>query len=137
MRARLSNPLPKTQAVKGGMYGGFRIGQDGGGSFSKLGNHYINVFMYVYLSIHSDNLKHALLLPMILSLTGRGIGRGGHGFNQANLQRGRGFYHRGRNQTGRIGFVGEYDFDNRYPELHARQNFVRGNLMNLLKYLFF
>lgn len=25
MKARLSNPLPKTQAVKGGMRGGFRI----------------------------------------------------------------------------------------------------------------
>lgn len=29
MRARLSNPLPKMQAVKGGMCGGFRIGHGG------------------------------------------------------------------------------------------------------------
>lgn len=26
MRARLSNPVPKMQAIKGGMSGGFRIG---------------------------------------------------------------------------------------------------------------
>ncbi|KAK9285136.1 hypothetical protein L1049_024321 [Liquidambar formosana] len=37
VKARLSNPLPKTQAVKGGMCGGFRIGHGGGGSFSKFG----------------------------------------------------------------------------------------------------
>lgn len=36
MRARLSNPLPKTQAVKGGMCGGFRIGR-GDGAFPKFG----------------------------------------------------------------------------------------------------
>ncbi|XP_057957784.1 uncharacterized protein LOC131150810 isoform X2 [Malania oleifera] len=32
VRARLSNPLPKTQAVKGGMCGGFRIGRGAGTS---------------------------------------------------------------------------------------------------------
>lgn len=37
VKARLSNPLPKTQAVKGGMCGGFRIGYGGGGSSSKFG----------------------------------------------------------------------------------------------------
>lgn len=37
VRARISNPLPKTQAVKGGMYGGFRIGHATGTSFSKSG----------------------------------------------------------------------------------------------------
>ena len=37
MKARLSNPLPKTQAVKGGLCGGFRIGQGGVGSSSKFG----------------------------------------------------------------------------------------------------
>lgn len=36
VRARLSNPLPKTQAVKGGMRGGFRIGQMGM-RFSRVG----------------------------------------------------------------------------------------------------
>ncbi|XP_020095723.1 heterogeneous nuclear ribonucleoprotein Q-like isoform X2 [Ananas comosus] len=35
-RARLANPLPKTQAVKGGMSGGFRIGYSGGG-FNRFG----------------------------------------------------------------------------------------------------
>ncbi|PSS00493.1 Heterogeneous nuclear ribonucleoprotein like [Actinidia chinensis var. chinensis] len=37
VRARLSNPLPKSQAIKGGMCGGFRIGRGGSGSFSKSG----------------------------------------------------------------------------------------------------
>lgn len=37
MRARLSNPLPKTQAVKGGMCGGFRIGHARTGPFPTSG----------------------------------------------------------------------------------------------------
>ncbi|XP_078445763.1 uncharacterized protein LOC144714847 [Wolffia australiana] len=37
VRARLANPLPKTQAVKGGMRGGFRIGQTGMSGFSRFG----------------------------------------------------------------------------------------------------
>ncbi|KAK4262088.1 hypothetical protein QN277_027695 [Acacia crassicarpa] len=37
VRARLSNPLPKTQAVKGGMCGGFRIGHARGGAFPRSG----------------------------------------------------------------------------------------------------
>ncbi|KAL6993452.1 hypothetical protein U1Q18_011569 [Sarracenia purpurea var. burkii] len=37
VRARLSNPLPKTQAVKGGMCGGFRIAHGGAGSFTNFG----------------------------------------------------------------------------------------------------
>ncbi|KAF7130208.1 hypothetical protein RHSIM_Rhsim10G0213500 [Rhododendron simsii] len=37
VKARLSNPLPKTQAIKGGICGGFRIGRAGAGSFSKFG----------------------------------------------------------------------------------------------------
>ncbi|CAK7334329.1 unnamed protein product [Dovyalis caffra] len=37
VKARLSNPLPKTQAVKGGMCGGFRIGHFGSGNFSRFG----------------------------------------------------------------------------------------------------
>lgn len=37
VRARLANPLPKTQAVKGGMAGGFRITRGGGGTLSRLG----------------------------------------------------------------------------------------------------
>ncbi|KAL2906718.1 Heterogeneous nuclear ribonucleoprotein Q [Bienertia sinuspersici] len=37
VRARLSNPLPKTQAVKGGMCGGLRIGRPSGRSFSRTG----------------------------------------------------------------------------------------------------
>lgn len=39
LRARLSNPLPKTQAVKGGIAGGFRIGHVSGDSFPKAGMH--------------------------------------------------------------------------------------------------
>ncbi|GAV74359.1 RRM_1 domain-containing protein/RRM_6 domain-containing protein, partial [Cephalotus follicularis] len=37
VKARLSNPLPKTQAVKGGMCGGFRIGRGGSGTFPRFG----------------------------------------------------------------------------------------------------
>ncbi|CAL5369107.1 unnamed protein product [Camellia sinensis] len=37
VKARLSNPLPKSQAIKGGMCGGFRIGHGGAGSFSRFG----------------------------------------------------------------------------------------------------
>ncbi|KAL8231056.1 hypothetical protein R6Q57_000834 [Mikania cordata] len=37
VRARLSNPLPKTQAVKGGIAGGFRIGHDSGDTFPGAG----------------------------------------------------------------------------------------------------
>ncbi|XVF59745.1 hypothetical protein PTKIN_Ptkin07bG0300700 [Pterospermum kingtungense] len=37
LRARLSNPMPKTQAIKGGMCGGFRIGSGGDGTFSRFG----------------------------------------------------------------------------------------------------
>ncbi|KAL8519424.1 hypothetical protein ACS0TY_010384 [Phlomoides rotata] len=36
VRARLSNPLPKMQAVKGGMCGGFRIGHGSIGKFPRL-----------------------------------------------------------------------------------------------------
>ncbi|ONK72154.1 uncharacterized protein A4U43_C04F16350 [Asparagus officinalis] len=36
-RARLANPLPKTQAVKGGMSGGFRIGHSGFGGYPRFG----------------------------------------------------------------------------------------------------
>ncbi|XVF15879.1 hypothetical protein REPUB_Repub09cG0194300 [Reevesia pubescens] len=37
VRARLSNPMPKTQAIKGGMCGGFRIGSGVNGTFSRFG----------------------------------------------------------------------------------------------------
>ncbi|KAJ7953100.1 Heterogeneous nuclear ribonucleoprotein like [Quillaja saponaria] len=37
VRARLSNPLPKTQAVKGGMCGGFRIGHARAGPIPRFG----------------------------------------------------------------------------------------------------
>lgn len=37
LRARLSNPMPKTQAVKGGMSGGFRIGHGSSRTFSRYG----------------------------------------------------------------------------------------------------
>nr|GMC66149.1 nucleolin-like isoform X2 [Ipomoea batatas] len=37
VRARLSNPLPKTQAVKGGMSGGFRIGRGNSGAYTNYG----------------------------------------------------------------------------------------------------
>ncbi|CAL9027199.1 unnamed protein product [Prunus brigantina] len=90
VKARLSNPLPKTQAVKGGMAGGFRLGGDGGGGSG------------------------------IFPRFGRGFGRGGHHFNRANFQRDRHFYHGGQGQTGRMGFPNEYDFDYPYDEFHGR-----------------
>ncbi|XP_044469139.1 nucleolin-like [Mangifera indica] len=37
LKARLSNPMPKTQAVKGGMCGGYRIGHGGSGAVSRYG----------------------------------------------------------------------------------------------------
>ncbi|KAK9113001.1 hypothetical protein Scep_020520 [Stephania cephalantha] len=38
VRVRLSNPLPKTQAVKGGLCGGFRVGRGGSGTgFPRFG----------------------------------------------------------------------------------------------------
>lgn len=44
MKARLSNPLPKTQAVKGGIRGGFRIGR-AGSSVSRFGRvHFLYYF---------------------------------------------------------------------------------------------
>ncbi|XP_031258468.1 nucleolin-like isoform X2 [Pistacia vera] len=92
LKARLSNPMPKTQAVKGGMCGGYRIGHGGSGTFSRYE---------------------------------RGFGRGGHHFNSANFQRGRGFYQRGRGQIGRIG-PNDYGLDNRYTEFHGRQFMGRG-----------
>ncbi|CAB4318150.1 unnamed protein product [Prunus armeniaca] len=94
VKARLSNPLPKTQAVKGGMAGGFRIGGDGGGGSGGGSG--------------------------IFPRFGRGFGRGGHHFNRANFQRDRHFYHGGQGQTGRMGFPNEYDFDYPYDEFHGR-----------------
>ncbi|KAF6154601.1 hypothetical protein GIB67_022336 [Kingdonia uniflora] len=40
VRVRLSSPLPKTQAVKGGMRGGFRIGRAVGGNSSRFGREF-------------------------------------------------------------------------------------------------
>lgn len=94
VKARLSNPLPKTQAVKGGMAGGFRIGGDGGGGSGGGSG--------------------------IFPRFGRGFGRGGRHFNRANFQRDRHFYHGGQGQTGRMGFPNEYDFDYPYDEFHGR-----------------
>lgn len=101
MKARLSNPLPKTQAVKGEMCGGFRIGRGGSGGSGRGG-------------IGSS------------SKFGRGFGRGGRPFQRPNFQRGRGFYNRGRGHPGRMGFGNEYNLDNSNPEFHGRRNFGRG-----------
>ncbi|KAK7376051.1 hypothetical protein VNO78_34901 [Psophocarpus tetragonolobus] len=91
VRARLSNPLPKTQAVKGGMCGGFRIGhapRSGGGTFAR---------------------------------SGRGFGRGRQPFNnRGSFNRGRGFYHGGHSQIGRMGFRDDLDF-NMHPDFRQRQ----------------
>uniref|UniRef100_A0A803PFL8 RRM domain-containing protein n=1 Tax=Cannabis sativa TaxID=3483 RepID=A0A803PFL8_CANSA len=90
VKARLSNPMPKTQAVKGGMCGGFRIGH---------GDGYIPKF-------------------------GRGNGRGGNSFNNANFRRGS---HRGgRGHPSMMNFPNEYGFDKPHAEFHGRQNNGRG-----------
>lgn len=94
VRARLSNPLPKAQPVKGGMCGGFRIGCGGGTTSS--------------------------------SRPGRGFGLGGNAFNQHNVQHDRGFYQRGRGQTGRVGFTRDHDVHMQYPPFQRREMFGRG-----------
>lgn len=43
MKARLSNPLPKTQAVKGAVAGGFRIGHGSGAAFPSPGTYNIYI----------------------------------------------------------------------------------------------
>ncbi|KAL1369748.1 hypothetical protein HN51_000118 [Arachis hypogaea] len=88
VRARLSNPVPKTQAVKGGICGGFRIGHGRSGAFAR---------------------------------SGRGYGRGRQPFNSwGNINRGRGVYHGGPRQIGRMDFRDDLDF-NMYPDYHHRQ----------------
>ncbi|CAJ1942393.1 unnamed protein product [Sphenostylis stenocarpa] len=92
VRARLSNPLPKTQAVKGGMCGGFRIGHARSAAFSRP-----------------------------VPTTGRGFGRGRQPFNnRGNFNRDRSFYHGGHNQIGRMGFRDDLDF-NMHPDFRQRQ----------------
>ncbi|KAI3451468.1 hypothetical protein Pfo_008133 [Paulownia fortunei] len=102
VRARLSNPLPKMQAVKGGMCGGFRIGHGSSGAFPRFS------------------------VWCITLLAGRGFGRGGRPFNRANFQYGRGYYPRGPGRGGRMGFSNEHEFDEPYPPFHGRPNFARG-----------
>lgn len=48
VKARLSNPLPKTQAVKGGMCGGFRIGHGNGGATSNFGGLFVYLLIYLF-----------------------------------------------------------------------------------------
>ncbi|KAG6702919.1 hypothetical protein I3842_07G059600 [Carya illinoinensis] len=87
VKARLSNPLPKTQAVKGGLCGGFRIGHGNGLATSNFG---------------------------------RGFGRRGQPFSRSNFQWNRGFYQGGRGQTGRMGFLNQYDFGHPHTDFHGR-----------------
>lgn len=124
VKARLSNPLPKTQAVKGGMCGGFRIGHGSGGATSNFGDLFV-------LRIYFGNWVFELLFFKSLSqnfqlLAGRGFGRVGRPFYHANFQRNRGFYQGGRGQTGRMGFPNEFEFDDPYTEFHGRQFTGRG-----------
>lgn len=46
MKARLSNPLPKTQAVKGGIRGGFRIDR-GSSGVPRFGKIFFNDFFKI------------------------------------------------------------------------------------------
>ncbi|XP_048128146.1 nucleolin-like isoform X1 [Rhodamnia argentea] len=88
VRARLSNPMPKTQAVKGGMSGGFRIGR---GSVSTVPRH------------------------------GRGFGWGGHSYNRGNYHSWN-FHQRGHDQSSRMHFSYDHEFDNPYSDFHRRQS---------------
>ncbi|KAI9109630.1 hypothetical protein K1719_019260 [Acacia pycnantha] len=91
VRARLSNPLPKTQAVKGGMCGGFRIGHARGGAFPRS------------------------------AAIGRGFTHGGHAANWGNFNRDRNFNLGGQCQIGRMGFRNDLNLNNTYPDFHQRQ----------------
>lgn len=53
--------MPKTQAIKGGMCGGFRIGSGGNDTFSRFGNqlHFEN--RDILLSVHFCCLHHFCL----------------------------------------------------------------------------
>ncbi|CAJ2635722.1 unnamed protein product [Trifolium pratense] len=94
--ARLSKPLPKMQAVKGGMCGDLRIGQARSEAYPRSERGF-----------------------------GRGRGRQPLN-NRGNFNRGRGFYHHGvRSQIGRMGFPDDPDFS-MHPDFHQWQFGPRG-----------
>ena len=116
--------MPKTQAIKGGMCGGFRIGSGGNGTFSRFGNQLYFGNRDILLSVHFSLLTSLLLI-------GRGFGRVGHRFNSKSFQHGRYFYQNERGRTSRMG-ANEHDFENRYSEYHGRQ--IMGQGSNQLTY---
>ncbi|KAK2355599.1 RNA-binding motif protein, Y chromosome, family 1 member B [Trifolium repens] len=91
VRARLSKPLPKMQAVKGGMCGDLRIGQARSEAYPRSDRGF-----------------------------GRGRGRQPFN-NRGNFNRGRGLYHHGgRSQIGRMGFRDDPEFS-MHPDFHQWQ----------------
>lgn len=79
-------------------------------------------------------------VSLISNFTGRGFGRARNPFNNArfprDIPRNRGFYHGGRGQMGRSGFLNEHGFDNPYPDFHGRQFVGRGCLRDLPSYIY-
>ena len=60
VKARLSNPLPKTQAVKGGMCGGFRIGRGVGGAMSNFGDLFVYLFSRIEALLTFVSIFHLI-----------------------------------------------------------------------------
>lgn len=129
VRVRLSNPLPKTQAVKGGMCGGFRIGQARTETNPRSGSFVIPVKFNLQLPWY-------IFLILITTAIGRGIARGGQAFNRGNFSRDRSFFHGGRGQMGRMGFRNDLDVNNTFPDFHQRQFGFRGCFLMFL-FVFF
>lgn len=72
VRARLANPLPKTQAVKGGMRGGFRIGHAGMGGFSRFGK-YIHLRCLCFFVYCTPLQSSLLFFQQVEDLAGGGF----------------------------------------------------------------
>ena len=107
--------MPKTQVIKGGMCGGFRIGSGGNGTFSRFGNHLYFGNRDILLPVHFCYLQHCLL-------KGRAFGRVGHCFKLKDFQHGWYFCQNERGRTDRY----DHDYENRYSEYHGRQIMVQG-----------
>lgn len=116
VKARLSNPSPKTQAVKGEMCGGFRIGHVSSGTLSHTGKLYL--LTYVILSLFFLFYLNITFLRLIA----RGSGRGAH-FSGRTVQRGRGFFNHGRGQTSGMGFPHNRGLEDPF---RGRQSYGRG-----------
>lgn len=120
VRARLANPLPKTQAVKGGMSGGYRIGYTGVGVYSRFGKSLLKKKTFIWCFLNIDDF---------FASTGRGFGRGRFPSFRAGFQGGRGFNFRGRGRGGRFSFAADSGLEGSSTEFQFRRPFGgRGRL---------